>query len=138
LYAGVVVMVIAAVFAIAVRDIVKQSIASFAEPVWSRRSASSGIDSINVRDGIDEHEAQRIADVYWISHQPNLCGGPSDPTRHGEWWDTTISVGYSGRMTRDSLRVHSVSGAIVSTFARPYRDLEEFEEHLTAYESGAP
>ncbi|MFH1371995.1 MAG: hypothetical protein ABII09_12020 [Planctomycetota bacterium] len=55
------------------------------------------VKDINMSDGVNENEAETLADVYFCRFTPSSCGGIGRPVDKQDYWDVPVAIGYAAQ-----------------------------------------
>jgi hypothetical protein len=76
-----------------------------------RSRLATELKAVTVEDGVDEAEANVIAQSYFLRFGPG-CGYAADVTDGGPVWISAAHVGYAGVPTREPIRIDKRTGRV--------------------------
>lgn len=60
---------------------------------------------------ISRERAHQLAAFYFARYFRTGCGGTAEPTLHGDYWESTVRIGFAGKPS-GTIRVHRHTGRV--------------------------
>jgi hypothetical protein len=73
--------------------------------------------ALAARGDITQDRAHQLAAYYFARYFNEGCGGAALPELHGEYWESTVRIGYAGTAS-GTIRVHRHTGTV--SYNRPF------------------
>jgi len=97
--------------------------------IWAAKARR--LNAINVEDGIDEEEADTIAEMYFEMHLGD-CGGPQRPTKVGRSWTSIVNFGLLGEPLSTPIKIDARTGGVQGPDGPRYASLAAFRRAWSA------
>jgi hypothetical protein len=84
----------------------------------SWREFDTAASAFSVADGVDQSEAQLLAQAYFV-WKISGCGFPESPVDAGTEWQARPRIGYAGEPGNDLIRINKRTGVVSYASERP-------------------